>query len=249
MTENQWLRCTDPSDMLQFVWTQQQSGIKSWIGCLFRGNWRKTKPISNRKVQYVLRACCRRYSQFFADERDKNALQMADMFVEGLVSEQELREASRGCSDGARYMAEACLNPELSSGPPDNFSTSHPAIAVTQFIYSICDSAVPERSLSQHSSLEWQSIRAAEQAAIANLIREVIGNLFHPVAIDPRWLTSTVVDLARAIYDEKAFDRMPILADALMDAGCDSEEIIAHCRRSGEHVRGCWVVDLLTGRK
>jgi hypothetical protein len=66
--------------------------------------------------------------------------------------------------------------------------------------------------------------------------------------IDPRWLTSTVVDLARAIYQERAFDRLPVLADALADAGCDSEEIIAHCRSDGPHVRGCWVVDLLLGR-
>ena len=69
------------------------------------------------------------------------------------------------------------------------------------------------------------------------------------IAIDPRWLTSNVVDLAGAIYEERAFEKMPILADALMDAGCDSEEIINHCRGNGPHVRGCWVVDLLTGRK
>ena len=80
-----------------------------------------------------------------------------------------------------------------------------------------------------------------------SLVRDIFGNPFRPVTIDPRWLTSTVVDLASAIYEERAFDRMPILADALMDAGCDNEEIIAHCRSEGPHVRGCWVVDLLRG--
>ncbi len=74
---------------------------------------------------------------------------------------------------------------------------------------------------------------------------DIFGNPFRPITIDPRWLTSTVIDLATAIYDERAFDRMPVLADALTDAGCDNEEIIAHCRNDGEHVRGCWVVDLL----
>jgi len=69
-----------------------------------------------------------------------------------------------------------------------------------------------------------------------------------PVTLDPRWLAASVLDLARAIYDERAFDRMPVLADAMMDAGCDNEEVIAQCRGSGSHVRGCWVVDLLTGR-
>jgi hypothetical protein len=67
--------------------------------------------------------------------------------------------------------------------------------------------------------------------------------------IDPRWLTSTVLDLATAVYSEGAFERMPILADALMDAGCDCEEILSHCRDGGAHVRGCWVVDLLLARR
>ena len=81
------------------------------------------------------------------------------------------------------------------------------------------------------------------------LIRDIFGNPFRPVTLDPRWLTSTVLDLARIIYDERVYERMPILADALMDAGCDSETLINHCRGPGPHVRGCWVVDLLTGRE
>lgn len=68
------------------------------------------------------------------------------------------------------------------------------------------------------------------------------------ISIDARWLSSTVLDLARTIYDERQFDRMPVLADALMDAGCDSEEIINHCRSEGLHVRGCWVVDQFLGK-
>jgi len=82
----------------------------------------------------------------------------------------------------------------------------------------------------------------------AKYLRCIFGDPYRPVTIDPRLLTSTVIDLANAIYDERAFDRMPILADALMDAGCASEEIIAHCRQSDEHVRGCWVVDLLLAK-
>jgi hypothetical protein len=81
------------------------------------------------------------------------------------------------------------------------------------------------------------------------LIREVFGNPFRPVAFDPAWRTTDVVLLASGIYDEKAFDRMPILADALQDAGCDSEAILSHCRDPNQvHVRGCWVVDLVLGK-
>src|SRR5262245_19189484 len=66
--------------------------------------------------------------------------------------------------------------------------------------------------------------------------------------IDPNWLTSTVVDLARGIYEERAFDRLPILADALQDAGCDNDDLLGHCRGPGPHARGCWVVDLVLGK-
>jgi hypothetical protein len=82
------------------------------------------------------------------------------------------------------------------------------------------------------------------------LFREVFGNPFRPVTIDPQWRTSTAVALAEGIYDEKAFDRMPILADALQDAGCTSDDILDHCRDTkAEHARGCWVVDLLLAKK
>jgi hypothetical protein len=80
------------------------------------------------------------------------------------------------------------------------------------------------------------------------LLRDIFGNPFRPVEADPAWLTSDVVALARGIYEEKAFDRMPILADALQDAGCNNDDVLAHCREPGEHVRGCWVVDLVLGK-
>jgi hypothetical protein len=81
-----------------------------------------------------------------------------------------------------------------------------------------------------------------------DLLRDIFGNPFRPVSVEPSWLTSTVVALAEGIYQERAFDRLPILADALMDAGCDNADVLGHCRGDGPHVRGCWVVDMLTGR-
>jgi len=66
--------------------------------------------------------------------------------------------------------------------------------------------------------------------------------------LDPAWLTSTVVSLAEGIYAERAFDRLPILADALQDAGCENTDVLDHCRGPGPHVRGCWVVDLVLGK-
>ncbi|HVK07600.1 MAG TPA: hypothetical protein VM597_02370 [Gemmataceae bacterium] len=82
-----------------------------------------------------------------------------------------------------------------------------------------------------------------------SLLRDIFGNPFRPVAADPAWLTSTAVSLARIIYEDRAFDRLPILADALEDAGCDNTDLLAHCRGDGPHVRGCWAVDLVLGKE
>ena len=93
----------------------------------------------------------------------------------------------------------------------------------------------------------WDTVTEEERICI-EITREIFGNPFRPVDLDPRWLTSTVVDLASTIYDERVFKRMPILGDALMDAGCDREEILHHCLGDEPHARGCWVVDLLLSK-
>ncbi len=74
-------------------------------------------------------------------------------------------------------------------------------------------------------------------------------DLLRPIALDPAWLTPTVVQLATTIYDNRLFDRMPVLADALEEAGCTVPEVLEHCRSGGEHVRGCWVVDKVLGKE
>ena len=89
-----------------------------------------------------------------------------------------------------------------------------------------------------------------ERALQSHALKEILGNPFRPVSLDPSWLTSDVRLLARGIYDDRAFDRMPILADALQDAGCDNEDVLNHCRDPKQvHVRGCWVVDLILGKE
>src|SRR5581483_8318470 len=90
-----------------------------------------------------------------------------------------------------------------------------------------------------------------EQAAVAGLVREVFGSPVRPARLDPsrlRWHDGTIPRIAQGIYEERAFDRLPVLHDALLDAGCDDEAILAHCRGAGLHVRGCWVIDLILGK-
>jgi hypothetical protein len=91
--------------------------------------------------------------------------------------------------------------------------------------------------------------KATEEQAQCDLLRDIFGNPFRPAMLDPAWRTSTATALPRQMYESRDFTPMPILADALQDAGCDSEDILDHCRDPQQvHVRGCWVVDLVLGK-
>jgi hypothetical protein len=89
----------------------------------------------------------------------------------------------------------------------------------------------------------------AERRSQASVFRHIIGNPFHPVAVAPAWLSAQVLAVARIIYDGRCFQDMPLLGDALEDAGCNHSDILNHCRAVQDHFRGCWVVDLLLGKK
>jgi hypothetical protein len=89
-----------------------------------------------------------------------------------------------------------------------------------------------------------------ERAGQAGLCREIFGNPFRQSSVETSWLAwqgGTLPKLARGIYDGRAFDRLPILADALEDAGCTDGELLAHCREPGGHVLGCWALDAVVG--
>jgi hypothetical protein len=83
-----------------------------------------------------------------------------------------------------------------------------------------------------------------------HFLRDIF-NPFRPITLNPSWLSwnnGTMVKLAQSVYEDRAFDRLPILADAIEEAGCDNIDILSHCRSGGEHIRGCWVIDLLLGK-
>ena len=93
-----------------------------------------------------------------------------------------------------------------------------------------------------------QASKWADCPPQADLVRDLFGNPFRPVAFDPEWRTAAAVGVARSMYEARDFAPMPVLADALDDAGCDHPEVLAHCRDpQGVHVRGCWVVDGVLG--
>ena len=89
----------------------------------------------------------------------------------------------------------------------------------------------------------------AEGEQQTHLVRDIFGNPFRPVNFSAEWRTDIAVALARQMYESRDFGAMPILADALQDAGCENEHILNHCRDlNAVHVRGCWVVDLVLGK-
>jgi hypothetical protein len=109
---------------------------------------------------------------------------------------------------------------------------------------------------------DWERMRqhqAGVSIDIANALsslHDIIGNPFRPVSLDPSWLTPTVKNLAQAAYDNRLLPsglldniRLAVLADAVEEAGCTNPDILNHCRQPGEHVGGCWVVDLLLAKE
>jgi hypothetical protein len=94
---------------------------------------------------------------------------------------------------------------------------------------------------------------SSERAFQCNCLRDLFGPLpFRAVLLDPTWLTwhgGLLVSMAQRMYDSRDFSDMPVLADALEEAGCQDQDILGHCRSGGEHVRGCWVVDALLGKE
>jgi hypothetical protein len=212
VTEADWLRCTDPGPMLEFL----------------RGR------ASERKLRLFACACCRSVWHLLTDERSRRAVETVECKADGGASNEDFYAATLAAEEDGTSAAWAALYATL----PD--ATRAATECATCAAEAACHTATPADA------------RAAERARQAQLLLEVFGNPFHLPSLPSEllaWNDGTLPRLARAIYDERAFDQLPILADALEDAGCDNAGILNHCRQSGVHVRGCWVIDLLLGKE
>lgn len=182
---------------------------------------------SERKLRLFAVACSRRIWNVI-DDLGRAAVDAAEDFADGGLGSDELRAARLACQgagDQASWYA-AATKPEVAAR---NSARSAQA------------------GVNSNPLLGTEASELLTQAA---LLRDIFGPIpFRQIAVNPTWLTPYVVQLGQAIYDDRAFDRLPELADALHDAGCDNEEILGHCRGPGPHVRGCWVVDLVLGRE
>jgi hypothetical protein len=107
----------------------------------------------------------------------------------------------------------------------------------------------PEKQVLAVAGYVSSMLGAAEQAAQVEALRDIIPNPYRPATFSPSWRTSTDTALAQQMYESRNFSTLPILADAIQDAGCEMDDILNHCRGPGPHVRGCWVVDLVLGKE
>ena len=106
-----------------------------------------------------------------------------------------------------------------------------------------------QRLVLADASYEADAAAAAAATKIADILRNVVGNHFRPVTINQYWLAPQTTTLARTIYDDRDFELMPVLADALEEAGCDNDDILACCRKPTLCVHGCWVLDFILGKE
>jgi hypothetical protein len=183
------------------------------------------KGASARKLRLFAVACSRRIWPWI-DVLGRAAVEVAESFADGLAGPEQLRAARLACQ---RAGGQAAWYPAATT----------PAIAA----HNAARSA--QAGVAKNGQI---GSEAAECLAQAELIRDIFGNPFQPVTLYSSWLTPTVKALPQSIYDERAIDRLPILADELVRSGCDNQDILDHCRGPGPHVRGCWVVDLVLGR-
>jgi hypothetical protein len=208
----------------------------------------------SRKLRLWTVACCRSIEHLITDPRSRAGLDTLERYVDGECARGALLESARSAgvatwpSGASRTEAEQNAAKATSIAVDDITGAFDSPLFASDYVIEAVISAALGSDTGDSLSLA-VVVRAEETRAQADLLREVFGNPFRPVALDPAWLTSDVRALAHAIYAERAFDRMPILADAFQEAGCENEDVLAHCRSAtAPHVRGCWVIDLLLGR-
>jgi hypothetical protein len=201
---------------------------------------------SARKLRLFAHVCWHRLRHLLGDERLREFVRLLELHADGLVPGAGLtaaREAAREAR--AQLEGSATTSPrerEVSSRLVSWGSSRRPRRAAERAARAALDAAAWIGS--------WAV--AAEGKAQSDVLRDLFGNPFRPASVDPAWRSwngGVVVKVAEAVYEARAFDRLPVLADALEEAGCTDADLLAHCRQCGGHVRGCWAVDLLLAKE
>jgi hypothetical protein len=222
MTEEEWSSCVELKLMTTFL----------------------SNRISNRKNRLFNVACCRRVWHLLRKKEVEEAILTGERYADGQVSEEELRAALRTIH---RERSRTVL-----------FSATAEVLQAAGFVAVISD-AVPHPLQAASSAIHARmaevdeeqkaAVHELEVRTLCDLVREICGNPFRDVSVQPAWLSPQVRSLSAAIYNEHSFEAMPILGDALEEAGCTDGGLLEHCRAGGPHYRGCWLLDLLLGKR
>jgi hypothetical protein len=221
MTEQEWLKATDPWLMLRYL---------------------KGKA-SERKLRLFAVACCRRSWHLLIDNRSRQAVEVAERYADGEADKEVLADA-KAAAQAARIALEPERGPHLSSAPKwAAWEPCTPSVFCWAAILA-ADNAARRTDVEENQ----------ERKALCYFLRDIFP--FCPPHWDASWRMPELIALAQSAYDDRLLpegtlnpSRLAILADVLEAAGCDNAEILNHCRQPGEHVRGCWVVDLLLGKE
>ncbi|MFO0824049.1 MAG: hypothetical protein U0792_13205 [Gemmataceae bacterium] len=171
----------------------------------------------------------------------KQAVEVAERFADGFSSKEELETA-------ARALDVLCLG-EYSKGATGLQPRTAASLAQSSAAAKAHHAANGVMTVYMPPLAGYLGNEDEERSRICDLLRDIFGNPFRPITFDAEWRSDTALSLAKHIYESRDFHTMPILADALQDAGCDNADILSHCRDPQQvHVRGCWVVDLVLGK-
>src|SRR5262245_812908 len=226
MNETEWRTATDPNRMLHHL--RDKGG--------------------ERKLRLFACACCRRVGRLLehGDPACLEVLARAEEFADGVVPPKGLRAAATAGAPG--------LDPELTRLAWDvALATTAPAAwpaarLVARHVLTLVAVAAG-RGPGDTRAASASAVRI-EARAHCELLRDLFAPLFRPVGLRFAALSDdqAVLRLSHTIYQDRSFRELPILADALEEAGCADEEVLDHCRDHPEHARGCWVVDALVGK-
>jgi len=227
MTEQEWLACTDPREMLEAL--------------------RASGKASDRKLRLFACACCRLVWGSLIDQRSRGAVEVAERFADGLAGPGEM-DAARPAAEAAFAGAEAFYQETVTTY--GHYDREDECEAAEVAIASVARPVWP----AVHALRGWVSFLRERKP---RLLRDIFGPIpFRLVSTSPGWQTPQVVALAQAAYDERELPAgtldttwLAVLADALEEAGCVQADILGHLRGPGPHVRGCWAVDLLLGKE
>jgi hypothetical protein len=225
LSEVEWLGNSDQGPMLRLVRKRLNA---------------PTGAAAGRRLRLFACACVRRVWGLIDEGDGRRAVEVAERYADGQATAEELEDA---------YVAAAgAMGPHVKAGDP-----RRPRLdAVNAARLAACPDVWETRWAAYGSAgaewgiPRWSDIRPEWQRPLCDLLREVFGNPFRPPVVDARllaWNDGIIAKIGRAIYEERAFDRLPILADALLDAGCADASLLDHLRGPVPHARGCFAVD------